>query len=65
MRRIEDVGQPFAGRSVTLISAGESTADYLDATETEDIVLINWALSLAPLFFCGASIMSRCTMNAL
>ena len=50
MRRIEEVGKPFAGKPVTLISAGESTADYLSETTTDDVVLINWALSLAPLF---------------
>lgn len=50
MRPIQDVGQPFAGRVVTLIAAGHSTADYIQSVGDTDVVLINWSLALAPLF---------------
>lgn len=50
MRRIQDVGQPFAGKTVTIVGAGETTADYLTAINTEDVVLINWGISVAPWF---------------
>ena len=50
MQRINEVGQVFAGKTVTIISAGHSTADYVRETVTDDVVLINWSINLADLF---------------
>lgn len=52
MATLKDYRDKFKGQVVTLVGGAVTTVDYaeLAATGTDNVVLINWALRIAPLF---------------
>ncbi|MES2789451.1 MAG: hypothetical protein V4719_07505 [Planctomycetota bacterium] len=48
--RIENFAGRLTGEEVTIVAGGKTTVDYSAVVRTKNVILINYALNLAPLF---------------
>jgi len=48
-RQLKDLKGLFTAEEVTIVGSGNSTVDYQSAVRTEHVVLVNYALALAPI----------------